>query len=366
MSHSQQGQRTIDSRAHNASIVPGWWQSSVEFVEDWLPRTVLTGTIDILGMSPGGRKVSLATFGGSGAEQPLGVCNWNSALGAGRPEAYFGFTPGTRRRPVLMVIAGMHGAEVEGIVGARSLIQILETGKDLKGNSQVELQRLLQSLRVLVVVMANPDGRARCPVEGWIGRSDREMSCVNHGTRLNGEPYGWPTCKATHPMRGDVGQLGTYFDDAGTNIMHDFWESPHSPVTIALLQRIAQEGPDCLMNLHSCEDGPMLLRTAYVPPEINRRIEAMNERLNRRLGEIGLPLSKIGGATGLDGDPSAPPAFNFNSIAYHTGAQLPFVFESPHGNTNWRFNGNYEDLLQLHHLSFEVVAQTLLEQPHHP
>ncbi|MCD4700180.1 MAG: hypothetical protein K8R91_06385, partial [Phycisphaerae bacterium] len=99
----------------------------MENVSEFLKKEVHAGKVEELSKSPGGRIVWSATYGD--AEPELrGTANWNSALGARKPEAYYRRGPGVRKRPVLVIQAGTHGAEPEGTIGALSAISILETG----------------------------------------------------------------------------------------------------------------------------------------------------------------------------------------------------------------------------------------------
>ena len=60
--------------------------------------------------------------------------NFNSAIGAQAPSAYR--DKAARQKPVLLFIGPVYGHEVEGLTGLLNLVQILETGRDLRGGSQ--------------------------------------------------------------------------------------------------------------------------------------------------------------------------------------------------------------------------------------
>ena len=155
--------------------IPAWWISRLEQIQDFLDAEVDPLQLRTLATSPGSRSVRYVTCGQS--EPHLhGLANFNSALGASDPNAYC--RRGERRQPVLVVLAGVHGAEVEGMMAALSAISIVETGVDLAGNDQAPLAEKLRRLRLIVIPLANPDGRARGAVRRVVGPADRgDASC---------------------------------------------------------------------------------------------------------------------------------------------------------------------------------------------
>lgn len=175
---------------------PAWWTGREDEIQAFLDARVRRGRVATLSTSPGGRAVRAVAYGE--AEPELrGSANWGSALAAGEPEAYL--RRDERERPVLMVLAGVHGQEMEGMVAALSLLSVMETGEDLRGRPQATLRQALDRLRLVVIPCANPDGRARCPYDGWVGLPIAEMAKWGQGTRKDGTAYGWPGCKAGRP-----------------------------------------------------------------------------------------------------------------------------------------------------------------------
>jgi hypothetical protein len=300
-----------------------------------------------------------------GAAEPhlRGTANFNSALGAGKPEAYFRRGPGARERPVLLVLAGVHGHEIEGMMGALSLVTLMETGRDLAGaEAPPSLAEKLARLRLIVIPLANPDGRRRVPYNGFVGLPRAEMTRVGQGTRRDGSSYGWRPSKEVHPMHGDVSFLGGYFDDAGVNLMHDEWFAPMSPLTRPLLELARDEGPDLLLNLHSHDYPPAVLPTAYVPASARRELARFSERFYRKLERAGIGHGGVPPAAPEEGqDEGAAPALNLTSMFFHAGAALPVTFESPHGLLGQEQAFPYAMLLRIHHLLFESAADHLLE-----
>lgn len=336
--------------------VPTWWTGRAEQIRRYLTSRVRRGELRTLATSPGGRAVHAVCYGK--AEPRLkGPANWNSALGARKPDAYY--RRGERKRPVLVILAGAHGQEMEGMVAALSAVSVMETGKDLAGGPQPTLRRKLSRLRLIVIPLANPDGRARCPYDGWVALPTKEMTRWGQGTRRDGSLYGWPGCKAVHPMAGDVGILGAYFDDAGVNLMHDEWHAPMSAVTAAVLKLASEEGPDLLANLHGHQSPPMVLETAYAPRGVKEQIRAFAKAYYAALDSAGIAHGRLP-RVGPDGPAgTVPPSFNLTSMFYHAGTALPMTFESPQGLADARQTWDYPTILRLHHLLFESAADWL-------
>jgi len=87
---------------------------------------------------------------------------------------------------------------VEGIVGLLNLIRIVETGMDWREKEWPRLRDSFDKCRVSIIPLANPDGRARCPYDSFIGIPVNEMTRVGQGTRKDGSNDGWPGAKQRH------------------------------------------------------------------------------------------------------------------------------------------------------------------------
>lgn len=56
-----------------------------------------------------------------------------------------------------------------------------------------------------------------------------------------------------------------------------------------------------------------------------------------------------------------PPSFNLNSMFFHAGADLCFVFESPHGVIENPNRYSYSDLLAINHLVISTTCDYMIE-----
>ena len=348
----------IENLGTNQALIPAWWTSKAEDIQKFIETRVSAGMVRQLSASPGNRPVKAVIYGEAEPELK-GAANFNSAVGALNPDAYI--KRGMRKRPVMVVIAGVHGQEVEGMISALSLINIMETGKDLSGKEQAALHEKLKKLRLIVIPLANPDGRSRVPYDGWVGVEVENMTKYGQGTRKNGELYRWRGSKAVHPMRGDVGILGGYFNDDGVNMMHDDWASPMSETTAAFLKMAAEEGPDILLNLHSHSHDPSILPPAYIPITARLKQDEISEKLYASLGKEGYSFVRHP-FTSQDGEEGKiPPALNLTGMFYHVGTDISLTFESPHGVVGGENEYGYDDILKIHNVLFITSVDYLVK-----
>jgi len=305
--------------------LPGFWIGDVKGLAtrfDGLRR----GQVTVIAVSPGGRPIHLVAYGDK--EQLPHRANFNSAIGGREPAAYM--DKAARRKPVVFFLGPVHGHEVEGLTGLVNLIQIMETGKDLRGRDQTALRQLGNRCRLLIVPAGNPDGTARFEPQALLGMNGNDLRFWGQGTWKDGTLCGWPACKRQHPMVGDnVGFLGCYFDDAGINPMHDEFFAPMGPEAPTILKVARDEGPDLVVSLHSHEPAPAVLRPAYVPIEVQQDIRSLAEKYYALLDERNLPHDSPFEASPERG--KNPSSFNLTSALYHICGAGSFTFECPHG-----------------------------------
>jgi hypothetical protein len=305
--------------------LPAFWVGDVkDLAGRW--EKLKAGQSRVIAVSPGGRPVYLLSYGER--EAPTQNANFNSALGGQDPSAYRDRQ--ARKKPVVFLIGPVHGQEVEGLTGLVNLIQIIETGVDLRGKEQPRLRALAQQCRVLIVPAGNPDGIARFEPRMLHAMRLTDLEFWGQGTWSDDTLCRWPAVKRVHPMTGSrVGFLGCYFDDAGVNPMHEEYFAPMSTEASALLRVARDEAPDWAVSLHSHEYNPEIFRPAYVPLEVQTAVRQLVENYYQRLTDHGLahgPLFETGLESG-----SPPPPFNLVGALYHISGANPFTFESPHG-----------------------------------
>jgi hypothetical protein len=320
---------------------------------------VRRGASQVIAHSPGGRPVYRVAYG-----LPVELhrqANYNSAVGAGDPRFYARKPEGAP--PVVLLIGPPHGQEMEGIVGLVNLLQVAETGKDWRGQEQPRLRANLDRCRVLIVPVSNPDGRARCPYDSFVGVPLDEMARIGQGTRADGSRWGWPGVKQQHPMPREGGLLGAYFNDDGINLMHDEFFAPMAAETRALMSLAREEAPDYLLNLHSHGVRPEILETSYVPRNCKKIQARFAKRLEQRYRAAGLPSGKPP-AVREDGERYPPPAFNLTSALHHVCGGVSMLFECSHGlNEPLYTRVTHDQILDLELLLFEELLAFAVETP---
>jgi len=305
--------------------LPEFWIGAV----DGLPArwgNLARGRVRRIAESPGGRPIHLITYGSR--ENVAHRANFNSAVGGRDASAYM--DKAARKKPVVLFVGPVHGQEVEGLTGLVNLVEIMETGRDLRRKDQSSLRRLGQHCRVLIIPAGNPDGIARFKPRTAQGMPYDDFAFWGMGTWRDDEIAYWPTSKLRHPRVGDeIGFMGCYFNDDGVNPMHDEFFAPMGPEAPAILRVAMEEGPDLAVSLHSHASPPAVLRPAYVPMEIQEEVRRLAERSYALLAQRGLPHGKLFEAKAESGQPPAP--FNLVSAIYHTSGAAAFTFECPHG-----------------------------------
>ena len=305
--------------------LPAFWVGDVAGLPQRFER-LKRGQMAVIAVTPGGRPVHLVSYGDK--ENVAHRANFNSAIGGQDPEAYLNKT--ARKKPVILFIGPVHGQEVEGLTGLVNLIEIMETGKDLRGKDREKLRQLGDQCRLLIIPSGNPDGIARFEPRSLVGMSDDDLRFWGQGTWKDDRFCDWPQCKRQHPMVGDnVGFLGCYFNDRGINPMHDEFFAPMGPESAAFLKVAREEGPDLAVSLHSHESKPAVYRPAYVPAEIQQDIRSLAQECYALLSQRQLPFGGLFEPR-IEGGKN-PESFNLTSALYHVSGAGSFTFECPHG-----------------------------------
>ena len=304
---------------------PDFYRTRLDEIDAALAR-VKRGEVEEIGRSAGGRPILSVSYG----EKETGphAANLSSALAAGKPEAFFG---PPRQKQVLFIHAAVHGAEMEGIAATLNLVNLLETGRDLKGQEWPGILLAAERLRLIVVPCLNPDGRARVPDDPTIWTED-DVEKYRHGLKPDGSRIGWPECKVPHPRDPKAdGVLGAYFNDAGVNPLHGVFLSPAvAPETHAAMALALEEKPDCVLDLHSCSAGPFYIIGSDALPERMSRRQFYIDGAYRQLLRERMGYHRNWTTEGREG------ALTLDSAYYHLCHALPLVFESTDGTDSQR------------------------------
>ena len=315
----------------NPTDIPDFYKSRLSDIEE-IVKGLKLGKAEVIAKSPGGLPVYAVYYGEK--DNFNSTANYNSAVGAGNPVYYA--KKDASVKPVVYFVGPVHGQEGEGIAGLNNLIRIAETGKDYRGKEWPELKKYIDQCRVVIIPCGNPDGRKRCPYDTFVGLPCDIMTKYGQGTKKDGTPWTHPRVKGLHPVKGDVGILGAYFNNDGINVMHDEFFAPMAEETKAILKVAQKEVPDITVSLHSCCcPVPFMIQNPHAPRFMRKRISELADQLNRKYTALNLPHQKEGWSLALDGDDEMPPpkkSFNLVSALHYTSGTMSFTFECSHGS----------------------------------
>lgn len=341
--------------------IPEFFKSKLSDINSEIENIKL-GKVKTIATSPDGLPVYAVYYGDK--EDFKSQANYNSAVAARNP-GYYAKKDSTTK-PVVFFVGPVHGHEVENIVGLVNLIHIAETGKDHRGKDWTSLQNKIKKCRTIIIPCGNPDGRKRSPYNSFVGIPTKTMTKYGQGTRKDGTSWGWPLAKSVHPMKGDVGILGAYFNDNGINIMQDEYFKPMAKETEAILEIARLEAPDITVSLHSHEHKPLILQPAYTAMFMKKRVYELAQNLNNRYEKAGLAFyPKEWFWTPKADDEEFPPKTTFNLISalHHISGTMAFTFECPHGSLSENDTNpivNYNDILDIQLILYDEMFDYIL------
>jgi len=343
--------------------IPPYWLATTKEIENFMKKRVHEGTCEVLGKSAGGRPIYAVSYGTP--RQGKGTSTYSGASSVRKIGAYRG--PDNDKK-VYMAIAGVHGFELEGIVGAMNLISVLETGKDLNGTEWPDIVSMKDSLdRIVIVPLCNPDGRDRLPIRmekfrGHAPDAYHVHEYLNTGGRDGGKLIGWPDCKEYVPMPFDRFEFpGTYPNDNGYNLMHDNFFGDMQPETRILCDLAEREKPDVLTNMHTG-----VSRDNYFMEVLSPSVGAYAPMLLKvwedfyRDAHTALTLKGLKKTMDLEKETTPRPVsgagnMNLSSVlSFHCGALVVTVENGSHGYT-----GVYDDSTPVDHSPLKILTSEL-------
>lgn len=357
-----------------AEAIPAFWLTTVDEVNTFLDNHVHKGTVQTIGTSAGGRPIRSVSYGTARSEEGA-TTTFSGSLGT-RSEEIGAYRGEDSDKTVFVGLGGVHGFELETIMGALNLISVLETGADLNGQEWPTLQVMQDKIdRIVIVPLVNPDGRARVPVRmeryrGTAPDSGTVHEYLNTGGHKDGSLIGWPDVKKYIPMDfSQFGFPGGYPNDAGVNLMHDDFLGSPQPETRALLELTGREKPDLILNMHTGvwkKNYFMHVHRPVTEPNLQPVFEAFYRQIKTRLTTDGLQGSSD---VVLESDPDRVRAYGFNlntALGMHSGT-LCIVIESPsHGYGGSNLAGEdaehtAEDLLKMQMIAYEEALDFLYQ-----
>lgn len=329
-----------------------YWKSQLSEIEACV-HSVKRGTTSVLTESAGGRSIYTVAYGEKDSFERK--ANYNSACGAGNPKHYADKTKGNK--PVLLLIGGVHGGELEGIVAVMNLIHLLETGTDFRGKRHDYILENAPKFRLLLIPCMNPDGRARLPIDSLIEVPFEQSVYYMQGTWKDGSLCGWPDCKAVHPIKEASDFLGSYFNDDGVNLMHDNFFVPMAQETRALLELADGEAPDLTVQLHGgANNANHFVEIHYLPYVVMQKQQAFNQQLGVAYAKQGLPFVERNQLVVGEGA-VAHPSFNLTSAIHHVCGGMSMTFESNMGLAAPGVKLTPDEILDSHFVLFEEMLR---------
>ena len=334
----------------NEKNLPIYWKSSCEDLEEIL-KLVKRGNVTRAGVSAGKRPIYKVEYGKSNVK--LGRANLSSALGA-KDVRFYADKTGEDYVPTLFLIGSVHGGEFEGTMALLNLIMLMETGKDLAGCEHPKLLSVMEKIHLVVIPIANPDGRARIPYRSVVGMTFDEFRYYDQGTWKNGELCGWPDCKSIHPIKEDCDFLGAYFNDDGINMMHEDFFGEISNESKILIDVCRKEVPDLSIQLHGGTNTICtLLPMEYSSERSLERCIKFSESVKMAHNENGIPyvVSKAGLSA----------AFGLKGAMHHVCGEPVLTFESNQGLLECGAACyTHDEIYRSHMLLFEEAAKYVL------
>lgn len=338
---------------------PPFWRTDWDEVNEFLDG-LKKGIISEIGKSYGGRSIRAVSYG---EKEPIDRrCSLSTAKFSGFSEHFF--DPAKRTRPVVLIISTIHGAEVEGCASCINLAHLLETGKDLLGKKREELLSLAQQARVVMVPIAQPDGRVRSGVRNLIGGSLEDVYYYGHYREPHlkqGEiPTGNLLFENRHfkdiPLTPDkVERLGGYYNDAGVNIdLDNFLSGNVMPESEALLGLVLEETPEMHIVLHGHGPGPWIASpNLLIPPFYQSRQIEIGALVAERHRREGLRPKwhprTVQAGEGYFATVNLPVALHYVSDS------LPLAFEFPHGLAKHPYT--LEEIIEVGMTLFEEILR---------
>jgi hypothetical protein len=338
-----------DVRQLTPEPAPDWWPVSPGQVTRHFKANASKGDLSRLCRSAGRRDVWLYTLGKG--KPTARTATYSAAMGSSDKRSYLG-----RQRPnhkqTLLILCGVHGMETVAVAGAVNLLHILEHGKDLRGRRWPELKKMAAKVRLLLVPLANPDGRARTGIPSLVGLTVDDLTYYGQGMWKDGKLIEWAGSKRFLPLPLDkVRFSGGYPNDDGVNFMHDVSPAGHrARETTALLQLVEEEIVDCCLNMHGHMRGPIILpHASHCPPAFFEHTLELADAVHARLDAAGLRPMTVNRSVAGRG------SFNLPSAMHHTSGCLSLTFETPQGVTENPCT--YEELLDIQLLTIEETLR---------
>ena len=312
------------------TTAPPWWLTRPREIREFLES--LDGVeVEEIGRTAGGRPIIAAAWGEREELPGRTSASLASAISGGDAAAFYG--TGERTRQNILFVGAAHGTEWDGTVAALNYLNVLVTGKDLLGREQAAIAEHGRRHRFVLIPILNLDGRERAREHvHWINVDPDYFMMISQGLTREGEILRWPTAKLTCPIPPEsVRVLGTYYNDAGMNLVYDAPFGPDcQPETAALLAFCRREMPDAILLSHSNHGSLVDAPSAFIPTHYKQKVHQLAACVGMRCYKDGFPKHAIPRRP----DSYAGEVFYQSDALYHACGALPFIVEFPCGWQN--------------------------------
>jgi len=298
--------------------------------------------IETIGHSAGGKPIIAGTFGEPDDLPGRTSMSLASARGAKAPAAFYG--QGRRKRQHVVFIGAAHGTEFEGTVAMLNVLTAIITGEDLRGRAYPQLHRLKDRLRITVIPFLNIDGRMRYPEVRHFCPLDRHhYETVTSGVLDDGTIQGWLELKQLVPQPLErVRTLGSYFNDAGINLVYDDFFGDPQPETRAMMNLCRREMPDAVLLSHSNRGTLIEHAVSYIPRSFQLKLAQLSGAVAHTCAKLGMTRELVARP-----EPYCGQVFYQSDALHHHCGTLPIMIEFPAGETPPAKQWSLDDLLDL-------------------
>lgn len=317
---------TTDEQARvNRGATPDWWPSlpdEAQRIMSSLPGVKL----EQIGVSAGGWPILAGAIGEPELLPDRTSASLASARAARAPRAFYG--QGKRQRPHVLFLGAVHGTEFEGTVAMLNVLHAMVDGRDLRGRPWSELHALKDRFRVTVVPFLNMDGRMRyADIRHFSPFNRVEYNRITFGQMHDGEVPKWPDVKRYQPQPlGQVKQLGSYFNDAGVNLVYDDFFGDPQPETRVLMQLCRREMPDVIIQSHTNHGSLVEHAISYIPRDYQLRLAQLSGAVSTRCAREGVSRRMV-----ANPEPYCGQVFYQSDALHHHCGALPVLMEFPCG-----------------------------------
>ena len=216
--------------------------------------------------------------------------------------------------PLLGVVGGMHGHEAQGPAACLNLINILETGVDLRG----QRSSAIQEANFAIVPLLNPDARARMP-NSFVGLSVKDI--LNYDSGLLSEGQRKEEAGDMDPEEALI--LGGLYNDAGVDLIrYPGLDEGAPPELRAVMGFISRCRPAACLELHA----------HAAPPQFYCPLAPLPAAVQTRQIEVTRAVIAAGNQAGYDFAANTGEVAGLTTALYHgVGGAVPLLFESPQG-----------------------------------